>query len=179
MPYVSIKNDLDEDIHVAFCVMGFPAIFGNNLGPGQRWTTTRSLATLPHTLEVRRVGNNKFSQEESLQMLGTIGGACAAGTASVLTAVLAPAKVSLLASPALMGAASQGLLKYEFFRGSNILMILVFCPSGGSAYANWGADMRILLVTVWVAWFAHKTYSVRREGSTHCLWDIQDGCRVG
>ncbi|KAG0697838.1 hypothetical protein DFH29DRAFT_130786 [Suillus ampliporus] len=94
MPDVTVINDFNEDIHVAF-FLGVPTNWKNHLKPGERWTC--HLASLPLHFEARWVqrvdfdtGNvwrsREFSHDDSMEMLATIGGACAAGTASVLSA---------------------------------------------------------------------------------------------
>ncbi|KAG2122356.1 hypothetical protein DEU56DRAFT_76293 [Suillus clintonianus] len=83
MPDVTLINDLDQDIHVAFFV-GVPANWKNYLKPGERWRT--HLASLPLHFEARSVQSHEFSHNESWEMFATIGGACAAGTASVVSA---------------------------------------------------------------------------------------------
>jgi hypothetical protein len=84
MPDVTVINDLDEDIHIAFFI-GVPTNWKNHVKPGERWTT--HLASLPHHFEARSATESReFSHDESMEMLATIGGACAAGTASVVSA---------------------------------------------------------------------------------------------
>ncbi|KIJ12729.1 hypothetical protein PAXINDRAFT_101089 [Paxillus involutus ATCC 200175] len=90
MPDLSIINNLDEAIHVAFS-MTAPAFWKNNLAPGERWTV--HLPTLPLHFQVR---SREFSAKESWEIGATIGAACVAGTASVLTATLASGTAALL-----------------------------------------------------------------------------------
>lgn len=115
MPDATVINDLDEDIHVAFFV-GVPSNWKNHLKPGERWKT--HLASLPLYFEARHVaGTREYSHDESMEMFGTIGGACAAGTASVVSAGVAlfaggmVAGASGLSAP-LMVAASAGELRF-------------------------------------------------------------------
>jgi hypothetical protein len=84
MPDVTVINDLNEDIHVAF-FLGVPSNWKNHLKPGERWRT--HLASLPLHFEARSVTESReFSHDESMEMFATIGGAYAAGTASVVSA---------------------------------------------------------------------------------------------
>ncbi|KAF9226164.1 hypothetical protein BS17DRAFT_776796 [Gyrodon lividus] len=99
MPDVTIINNLEEPIHVAFSVVA-PTNWKNNLQPNERWTT--HLATLPLHFQVRWAErtdrdsmtvyrSREFSPGESWETGGTIGIACAAGTASVVTAAVCTA----------------------------------------------------------------------------------------
>ncbi|KAG1849581.1 hypothetical protein C8R48DRAFT_836806 [Suillus tomentosus] len=114
MPDVTVINNLSEEIHVAFFV-GVPTNWTNHLKPGERWTT--HLASLPLHFEARSVtGSREFSPNESMDMSATIGGACAAGTASVVPtgALFAGdmlAGIPMVSVP-LMAAASAGGTKY-------------------------------------------------------------------
>ena len=94
MPDLTIINNLDETIHVAFFIVA-PAKWKNNLRPGERWTT--HLPTLPLHFQARWAErtdrdsgtvyrSREFCPEESWEMGATIGAACAAGTASVVIA---------------------------------------------------------------------------------------------
>ncbi|KAG0705598.1 hypothetical protein DFH29DRAFT_268483 [Suillus ampliporus] len=114
MPDVTIINDFNEDIHIAF-FLGVPTNWKNYLKPGERWTC--HLGSLPLHFEARWVqrvdsgtGNvwrsREFGHDDSTQMLATIGGACAAGTASVVSAF---SGVPVVSGP-LMLAASAGEL---------------------------------------------------------------------
>ncbi|KAG2338320.1 hypothetical protein BDR05DRAFT_1004360 [Suillus weaverae] len=110
MPDVTVINDLSEDIHIAFFV-GVPTNWKNHLKPGERWTT--HLASLPLHFEARSVTEGReFSHDESMEMFATIGGACAAGTASVVSAGALfagemVAGIPIVSGP-LMAAASAG-----------------------------------------------------------------------
>ncbi|KAG8214823.1 hypothetical protein J3R82DRAFT_9972, partial [Butyriboletus roseoflavus] len=95
MPDLTIINNLDEAIHVAFFITA-PTNWRNNLQPGERWTT--HLPTLPLYFQARWVEradydsgtayrSREFSPQESWEMGATIGIACAFGTASVITGV--------------------------------------------------------------------------------------------
>jgi hypothetical protein len=92
MPDLTIINNLDETIHVAFCITA-PIHWKNNLQPGERWTI--HLPTLPLIFQARwaeRTDHDSgvvhrsraFCSGESWEMGATIGAACAAGTASVV-----------------------------------------------------------------------------------------------
>jgi len=189
MPDITIINDLNEDIHVAF-FLGVPCNWKNDLKPGERWTT--HTASLPLHFEVRWVqrvdfdtGNvwrsREFSHDESMEMLATIGGACAAGTASVVSAgalvtgdmiagVPMIAGIPMISWP-LMNVACAG----ESF--SSLMLyhhVDVAKYPGGSKYGTWGADGRLCTARVWVP-FRNKEYSVRIvEGRGCVLWDIGD-----
>ncbi|KAH0826286.1 hypothetical protein J3R83DRAFT_5761 [Lanmaoa asiatica] len=95
MPDLTIINNLDEAIHVAFFITA-PTHWKNNLQPGERWTT--HLPTLPLHFQARWVEradydrgtvyrSREFCPEESWEMGATIGTACAFGTASVVTGI--------------------------------------------------------------------------------------------
>ncbi|KAF8841488.1 hypothetical protein BDN67DRAFT_1068451 [Paxillus ammoniavirescens] len=161
MPDLTIINNLDEAIHVAFFITA-PAYWKNNLAPGERWTA--HLPTLPLHFQVRWAErqdydgsvrrSREFSAEESWEIGATIGVACAAGTASVLTATLAGGAMAKSRAALLMAAAN----------------------AGGRRYANMGSDANLYETRVWVPWFDHKEYSVRRigEGEPCVLWDISE-----
>ena len=94
MPDLTIINNLDETIHVAFFIVA-PTHWRNNLRPGERWTAP--LPTLPLHFQARwaeRIDHDsgtvyrsrEFCPDESWEMGATIGRAYAAGTASVVTA---------------------------------------------------------------------------------------------
>ncbi|KAG9308896.1 hypothetical protein JVU11DRAFT_11356 [Chiua virens] len=98
MPNLTIINNLDEAIHIAFFIVA-PAHWKNNLQPGERWT--KDIPTLPLGFQARwverqdHVGrvcrSREFCPKDSWKMGATIGTACAMGTASVvigLTSVL-------------------------------------------------------------------------------------------
>lgn len=121
MPNLTIINGLDEAIHVAFYITA-PTHWKNNLLPGERWTT--HLPTLPLYFQARWVQrtdsdsgavyqSRAFCPEDSWEMGKTIGVACAAGTASVVTAATSVLTgwqgvgVPLIAGP-LMVAANAG-----------------------------------------------------------------------
>jgi hypothetical protein len=95
MPDLTIINNLDEVIHVAFFITA-PTHWKNNLQPGERWTT--HLPTLPLYFQARwaeRTDHDSgvvyrsraFCPDESWEMGATMGAACAAGTASVVIGV--------------------------------------------------------------------------------------------
>lgn len=124
MPDLTIINNLEEPVHVAFSIIA-PTNWKNNLQPTERWTT--HLPTLPLHFEVRwteRVDENgatyrsrEFSPEESWETGGMIGLACAAGTASVVTTAAStivgmPGLGATVAGP-LMLAASAGKRSYS------------------------------------------------------------------
>ncbi|KAG2047999.1 hypothetical protein BDR06DRAFT_1024672 [Suillus hirtellus] len=82
MPDVTVINNLGEEIHVTFFVVVLTN-WKNHLKPRERWTT--HLASLLLPFEARSVtGSREFSPNESMEMSAAIGGACAAGTASVV-----------------------------------------------------------------------------------------------
>ncbi|KAG2050243.1 hypothetical protein BDR06DRAFT_650789 [Suillus hirtellus] len=157
MPDVTVINNLSEEIHVAFFI-GVPANWKNHLKPGERWTT--HLASLPLHFEARSVtGNREFSHNESMDMLATIGGACAAGTASVVSA----------------GALFAG----DMLAGIPVVSVplMAAASAGGTKYGEWGADMRKCTARVWVPLWDQPQYSVRMVGERCVLWDV-DADRV-
>ncbi|KAG1895305.1 uncharacterized protein F5891DRAFT_1059455 [Suillus fuscotomentosus] len=143
MPDATVINNLAEEIHVAF-FLGVPTNWKNQLKPGERWTT--HLASLPHRFEARSVTESReFSHDESMEMLATIGGACAAGTASVVTGVVGiPASVPLMA----------------------------IANAGGAKYGGWGAHGRRCITRVWVPLWHHREYSVRMVDGKCVLWEV-------
>lgn len=157
MPDVTVINDLDEDIHVAFFV-GVPSNWKNHLKPGERWRT--HLASLPLHFEARSVTESReFSRDESMEMFATIGGACAAGTASVVSAGALFASemvagIPMVSAP-LMGAAC----------------------AGGTKYGTWGENWRKCTARVWVPLWHQPQYSVRIVDGRCVLWDV-DANRV-
>ncbi|KIK93109.1 hypothetical protein PAXRUDRAFT_789671 [Paxillus rubicundulus Ve08.2h10] len=162
MPDLTIINNLDEAIHVAFFITA-PAYWKNNLAPGERWTV--HLPTLPLHFQVRWAERRAFSAEESWEIAATVGVACAAGTASVLTAALA----------------SGAMAKSAISILPLILKTLTSDPLGGRRYANiTRSDANLYETRVWVPWFEHKEYSVRRigEGEGCVLWDIGENKQV-
>ncbi|KAG1744779.1 hypothetical protein EDB19DRAFT_1826924 [Suillus lakei] len=72
--------------------------------------------------------SQEFSPNDSMEMFATIGGACAAGTASVVLAGALLAGIPMISGP-LMAAAS----------------------AGGTTYGNWGADARLCNARVPIA----------------------------
>ena len=113
MPDLTIINNLDEAIHVAFFITA-PTHWKNNLQPGERWTT--HLPTLPLYFQARwaqRTDHDSgvvyqsraFCPEESWEMGATIGAACAAGTASV---VIGWGEIGVPLSAPLMAVANAG-----------------------------------------------------------------------
>ncbi|KAN0074548.1 hypothetical protein V8E55_011597 [Tylopilus felleus] len=165
MPDLTIINNLDEAIHVAFFITA-PTHWKNNLQPGERWTT--HLPTLPLYFQARWVErtdpdsgavyrSRAFCPEESWEMGATIGTACAAGTASVV-----------------IGATS-------FFTGWGEIGVPLSSPlmalahAGGAKYGTIGSDTKLCETRVWVPWFEHKEYSVRMVNGGQCgLWDVKE-----
>lgn len=125
MPDLTIINNLEEPVHVAFSLIA-PTNWKNNLEPTDRWTT--HLPTLPLYFEVRwtekvdsetgtTYRSREFSPEESWETGGTIGLACAAGTASVVTAAACTTVgmegLGVAVAAPLMLAASAGKRSYS------------------------------------------------------------------
>ncbi|KAG2068896.1 hypothetical protein BDR04DRAFT_1102653 [Suillus decipiens] len=144
MPDVTVINNLSEDVHVAF-FLGVPTNWTNHLKPGERWTT--HLASLPHYFEARSVTESrKFSHDESMEMLATIGGACAAGTASVVSTVVG---MPVISAP-----------------------LMVAANAGGAKYGAWGAHGRKCTTRVWVPLWHQPQYSIRMVDGRCVLWDV-------
>lgn len=188
MPELTIINDLDEAIHVAFFIAA-PTHWKNDLKPGERWTT--GLPTLPLYFQARwveRTDDNgvvyrsrAFCPEESWEMGATIGTACAAGTASVVigtTSVFTGwGEIGVPISGPLMAMASAGETLYF----GTCLRECVYSTSlslGGNKYATMGGDTKLCETRVWVPWFEHKQYSVRRVGGQCGLWDVRENRQV-
>ena len=181
MPDLTIINNLDETIHVAFCIVA-PANWKNNLRPGERWMT--HLPTLPLNFQVRWAErtdrdsgtvyrSREFCPKESWEMGATIGAACAAGTASVITGVIPGG--AMVASP-LMRAANAGKNSPECLTK---IRLLINVWIGGRRYALLGQDAKLCETRVWVPWCKHKEYSVRMVGPGQCgLWDVKESKRV-
>jgi hypothetical protein len=115
MPFVNVRNDTQETFHLAFSIV-VPMTAENNIAPGA--TFRRDFASfLPWSIDVRRVDTTQFSPMDSLSHFGTIAGAVAAGTASVLVGSAAvmgslggPRGIApgITAAGALMNQANQG-----------------------------------------------------------------------
>ncbi|KAF8139770.1 hypothetical protein EV363DRAFT_1413348 [Boletus edulis] len=169
MPDLTIINNLDEAIHVAFFITA-PTHWKNNLQPGERWTM--DIPTLPLYFQARWVErtdydsgvvyrSRAFCPEESWEMGATIGAACAAGTASVVIGV-----TSLFTGWGEIGVPI-----------SSPLMLLAH--AGGNKYATMGSDTKLYETRVWVPWFEHKEYSVRMVGGSQCgLWDVKENRQI-
>ena len=95
MPELTIINNLDEAIHVAFFITA-PTHWKNDLQPGERWTA--GLPSLPLYFQARwvertdsdsgTVGRSRaFCSDESWEIGAAMGAACAAGTASVVIGI--------------------------------------------------------------------------------------------
>jgi len=125
MPDLTIINNLDEAVHVAFFITA-PTNWKNNLQPGERWTT--HLPTLPLYFQARWVEradhdsgavyrSREFSPGESWEAGATIGAACAAGTASVVIGATSLftgwGGIGVPLSAPLMGLASAGEALYS------------------------------------------------------------------
>ena len=187
MPDLTIINNLDEAIHVAFFITA-PTHWKNDLQPGERWTT--HLPTLPLYFQARWAQrtdydsgtvyrSRPFCPEESWEMGATIGLACAAGTASVVTGAVSVlpgcAGVSFIAAP-LMLAASAGKTSPRL--AINVGLV-IDVRIGGNRYATMGQDVKLCETRVWVPWFEHKEYSVRMVGAGQCgLWDVRENRRA-
>ncbi|KIJ58951.1 hypothetical protein HYDPIDRAFT_118931 [Hydnomerulius pinastri MD-312] len=169
MPDLTIINNLEEEIHVAFFICA-PTHWKNNLKPNERWTT--HLPTMPLYFQVRWAQredyengtvyrSREFSPEESWETGATIGIACAAGTASVLTAVACTA---------------TGL---ESVGGVVAAPLMLAACAGGNRYATISSDSKLYETRVWVPWFDHKEYSVRNVDGARCvLWDVRENKQV-
>ncbi|KAG1848470.1 hypothetical protein F4604DRAFT_1935419 [Suillus subluteus] len=154
MPDVTVINDLNEDIHVAFFV-GVPTNWKNHLKPGERWTT--HLASLPLYFEARSpavTDTPEFSHDESMKMFATIGGACAAGTASVVSA--------------------GALFATDMIAGIPMVSVplMAAASAGGTKYGTWGEGGRKCTARVWVPLWDQPQYSVRMVGDKCVLWDV-------
>ncbi|KIK97284.1 hypothetical protein PAXRUDRAFT_825089 [Paxillus rubicundulus Ve08.2h10] len=119
MPNLTIINDLKEPIHVAFYI-GAPTHWKNNLQPNERWTA--DLPSIPLYFQVRWAErtdhdsgavyrSREFNALDSWGTAGTIGAACVAGTASVVTAIACTAvgmgaAGGALATPMMMAASA-------------------------------------------------------------------------
>ncbi|CCL99736.1 uncharacterized protein FIBRA_01758 [Fibroporia radiculosa] len=169
MPDLTIINNLNEDIHVAFSICA-PTHWKNHLKPNERWTT--HLPTMPLYFQVRWAQrkddehgivywSREFSPQESWDTGATIGIACAAGTASVLSA----AACTLTGMGAVGGVVAAPLMS--------------LACAGGNNYAAIGSDSKLYETRVWVPWFEHKEYSVRNVGEGRCvLWDVRENKQV-
>lgn len=82
MPDIKVSNKTSDILNIAFCI-ATPLAFVNEVQPSQ--TVTLHLASFVHTFEARQDnGSNRFSADENWRKAGELGGAIAAGTASVL-----------------------------------------------------------------------------------------------
>ncbi|KAI5999386.1 hypothetical protein F5J12DRAFT_277106 [Pisolithus orientalis] len=165
MPDLTVINNLEEPIHVAFFITA-PTHWKNHLQPNERWTT--HLPTLPLYFQVRWVKrtdydqgtayvSREFSEGESWEAGATIGLACAAGTASVITG----------ATSLLTGWEGAGM--------AIAAPLMMAASAGGKRYATMGQDAKLCETRVWVPWFEHKEYSVRLVDGGRCvLWDVKE-----
>ncbi|KAG9308887.1 hypothetical protein JVU11DRAFT_11347 [Chiua virens] len=169
MPNLTIINNLDEAIHVAFFIVA-PAHWKNNLQPGERWT--RDMPTLPLVFQARWVErqdddgrvrrSREFCPEDSWKMGATIGTACAMGTASVV--------IGAVSVPTGWGRIGRRLAG----------PLMTAANAGGAKYAAAASDDTKLFDTlVWVPWVEHKEYSVRMVDGERCgLWDVKENREV-
>lgn len=81
-----------------------------------------------------------------MEMLAAIGGACAAGTASVVSSV---AGMPIVSAP-----------------------LMVAANAGGAKYGAWGAQGRKCTARVWVPLWHQPQYSVRMVDGRCVLWDV-------
>lgn len=102
MPHIFVRNDTKEVLNVAIWFVA-PVAFKNSLAPGATWGP-HDLASFAYPSFEARIdhGLNQYSVHESLGTVGTITGACAAGTASILVGT----------------ASALGVLGGGFFAGS-------------------------------------------------------------
>ncbi|KAI9567978.1 hypothetical protein HD554DRAFT_2039097 [Boletus coccyginus] len=149
MPDLTIINNLDEAVHVAFFIT-VPTHWKNNLQPGERWTT--HLPTLPLYFQARW-----FCPGESWEAGAMIGKACAAGTAAVVIGAM-----SLFRDLGAIGVTlPAGLVAVTY--------------AAGAKYAAMDSDTKLCETRVWVPWFEHKEYSVGMVGKDQCvLWDVKE-----
>lgn len=85
MPHIFVRNDTKEVLNVAIWFMA-PVAFNNSLAPGATWGP-HDMASFAYPSFEARIDHgpvNQYSGKASLAAVGTIAGACAAGTASVL-----------------------------------------------------------------------------------------------
>jgi hypothetical protein len=85
MPHIFVRNDTNEVLNVAIWFTA-PVAFNNSLAPGATWGP-HDMASFAYPSFQARIDHgpvNQYSGEASLAAVGTIAGACAAGTASVL-----------------------------------------------------------------------------------------------
>ncbi len=85
MPHIFVRNDTKEVLNVAILFTA-PVAFNNSLAPGATWGP-HDMASFAYPSFEARIDHgpvNQYSLEASLASVGTIAGACAAGTASVL-----------------------------------------------------------------------------------------------
>lgn len=116
MPDIKVSNKTSEVLNIGFRIVT-PIAFINEVQPSQ--TISLHLASFLHGFEARRDnGFNRFSADESWRKAGELGGAIAAGTASVLAGTAwalgtfgrsGPlSSVALASAGAAWGAACQG-----------------------------------------------------------------------
>ena len=85
MPNIFVRNDTQEVLNVAIWFT-VPVAFNNSLAPGATWGP-HDMASFAYPSFEARIDHgpvNQYSGDASLGAVGTIAGAYAAGTASVL-----------------------------------------------------------------------------------------------
>ena len=129
MPNVFVRNETRETINIAVWFTA-PVAFSNSLAPGATWGPAPMASMIYPSFEVRidRGPQNRFSAGASLATVGTIAGACAAGTASVLAGtatVLGALGGSLFGmARAASGFSGAGLLMQAASAGTYYVLLL-------------------------------------------------------
>ncbi|KIK33019.1 hypothetical protein CY34DRAFT_813897, partial [Suillus luteus UH-Slu-Lm8-n1] len=95
-----------------------------------------------------------------MEMFATIGGACAAGTASIVSA-----GVGVFAGGMVAGASGLSV------------PLMAAASAGGTRYGAWGEGWRKCTARVWVPLWHQPQYSVRMFKGRCVLWDV-DANRV-
>jgi len=168
MPHIFVRNDTQEVLNVAIWFTA-PVAFNNSLAPGATWGP-HDMASFAYPSFEARIDHgpvNQYSLEASLAAAGTIAGACAAGTASVL--------VGTTSALGAWGGGLFGMAKaVSGFGAASSLMNTAH--AGGAAYAN-EAEGKVLTRGPILIGFVEKHYAVRFINGQYELFD-EDENRV-
>ncbi|KAL0947875.1 hypothetical protein HGRIS_010510 [Hohenbuehelia grisea] len=172
MPDVTIRNDTESTINIAFGILT-PLVFTNEVKPGD--TVRLNLAMFVHSVEARvDNGTNRFSSGESWARVSDIGSAVAAGTAAVtLGTAWVCGAFGPHASPLATGAIGGAGLSWKA------------ATDGGKRFEKipyQAAGVIVVATGVWVPWY-EMTYSIRKisveETDRYVLWDDNKAEKVG
>ncbi|KAG8844964.1 hypothetical protein FRB96_002764 [Tulasnella sp. 330] len=155
MPFVTILNETDSDLHIAM-LAGVPCHFDNNVPPGGRFRAGVTSTPWGYEARIPRPGN-EFSSEESWSRAGVLAGGVAAGTASVIVGSMWALRSlgGWFSPPGQVAVRTAGNL----WNGAN------------AAFAQ-GADGAVLRKDWWMVGFADVTYAIRVVDGRYDLVEV-------